>query len=207
MTTERCEMAKNHFPHVVLHRPPGRAYVSLKLPDGKRKTVYLGAWDAAETEACYREVLVDSLSDAFAKKLLPTGPAPDDPLVSRLVLEFVLYTRQEYRNAGEVWTNPRGRPWRSACDHRRWSRSEWARGRLSSVGPGLGGLATPGGTAHLLASGVEVVHGDCATAAQYAHERASGFCHAPNLNATLRTRGVCDAQIKRWALDHRLAIA
>ena len=91
-------MASNSVPKMVLHRPTGQACVNLRLPDGRRRMVYLGTFGSPEAQRRYREVLGQFLAGNTPSTAAAKAPPASEPLVSRLVLEYLLHARQEYRN-------------------------------------------------------------------------------------------------------------
>src|SRR5438067_12105872 len=83
-------LALSRLPKYRLHKPSGRAVVTLPDGLGRRRTVYLGAFDSPESRAEYNRVIADWLANG--RRLTPAveahGSAGADPGLT--VNEWVL---------------------------------------------------------------------------------------------------------------------
>ncbi|MEE9128057.1 MAG: hypothetical protein V3U11_13050 [Planctomycetota bacterium] len=80
-------------PTYLHHRPSGRAYCWTYV-DGKRRQIYLGAWESAESYRRFAEI-----KDQVLQELpLPEDPEPGEGVtVAELVARFLVHAQGYYR--------------------------------------------------------------------------------------------------------------
>lgn len=87
------------IPRPVLHKTSGQSVVVLRdHATGKRRPVYLGRHGSPEAQRRYGEVIAQWLAGAAVTTAAAKAPPSSSPTVSRLVVEFLLYARQYYRD-------------------------------------------------------------------------------------------------------------
>src|SRR5947209_8403193 len=83
--------ATDSLPSYRLHRPSGRAVVTLPDGLGRRRTVYLGAFNSPESKTVYDRVIADWLANGrrLTPVLTPGGTAADPgQTINELVLAW-----------------------------------------------------------------------------------------------------------------------
>src|SRR4051794_7691264 len=96
---------KKSIPSYLHHKPSGQAVAKLTLPDGTRKTFYLGPYDSPASREEYRRLLgaldVNGTPPPVAAEA-PAAPAADLTVVE-LIARFWGHVEAHYRH-------PDGRP-------------------------------------------------------------------------------------------------
>jgi integrase len=88
-------------PRYRLHKPSGRAVVTVRGPDGKRHDVYLGPYNSDESRREYARVVAE-----LASSPAQVGPTPSaDLTVNEVLLAFWRHAEQHYRRADGTQTN------------------------------------------------------------------------------------------------------
>jgi integrase len=94
----------NPVPTYRLHKPSGRAVTTVRLPDGSRKDVYLGAYDSPESRAEYARILQEAAASPLPGPL--HGPGASSTLsVNELLLAFWKHAEQHYRTPDGTLTS------------------------------------------------------------------------------------------------------
>jgi integrase len=94
---------RNPVPSYRLHRPSGRAVVTVRTPEGGRRDVYLGPYGSPESRAEYERVLAQLRAAATTAA---GGPRRDPGLtVNELLLAFWEFARGHYRRPDGTATN------------------------------------------------------------------------------------------------------
>ena len=91
---------KSAVPSYRLHRPSGRAVVTVPLPGGDRKDYYLGEYNTPESRVEYRRLLErlgDGLESASAVRPSRLG-VPTDVTVAELIALYVAHAAAHYRH-------------------------------------------------------------------------------------------------------------
>lgn len=83
---------RSHVPTYRLHKPTGQAVVTVRLPDGGRRDVYLGPHNSEASKAEYRRVL------AALDANQPTDRRPGGVTVAELLLAYTRYAGGYYRD-------------------------------------------------------------------------------------------------------------
>ena len=93
---------KSAVPSYRLHKPSGRAVVTVPLPGGGRKDYYLGEYNTLESRVEYRRLLErlgDGLESAPVPAVRPTRPGlPADVTVAELLALYVAHAATHYRH-------------------------------------------------------------------------------------------------------------
>lgn len=90
-------------PSAVLHKTSGQSCVTLRLSNGARRQVFLGAHGSPEAAKRYREVIAQYLAgQVVTTEQAKAAPSGAFPTVSRLVASFLLHAQQHYRNGDGV---------------------------------------------------------------------------------------------------------
>jgi integrase len=91
------------FPSYRLHKPSGRAVVTLRIAGGGRRDVYLGAYDSPESRREYARVVAELAAAPIPEQV--ATPAALDPTVDELLLAFWRHAEAHYRRADGTPTN------------------------------------------------------------------------------------------------------
>src|SRR5262249_25099753 len=86
------------IPSYRLHKPSGQAVVTIRLPSGDRRDVYLGLFDSEESRREYGRVVAE-LATAAAAEQVADRAAPADISVNEVVIAFWRYAQAHYRRA------------------------------------------------------------------------------------------------------------
>jgi integrase len=92
----------NPVPTYRLHRQSGQAVVTLRLPDGRRKDILLGAYKSPESRAEYRRIIAEI--EAGLPGTVPLCLSPD-LTVNELLLSFLRHAEQHYRRPDGTMTD------------------------------------------------------------------------------------------------------
>lgn len=93
----------NPVPTYRLHSASGQAVMTVRQPDGKRRDVYLGAYDSPESRAEYARLLQELAVQA--------GPKPADaPIGTRAALTVAEMLLAFWRHAQQHYRHPDGTP-------------------------------------------------------------------------------------------------
>jgi integrase len=79
-----------------LHKPSGRAVVTVRLADGHRKDVYLGAWESEEAARGYKRVIAELAAGGEALSVPAVGPT-SDVTIAELMLRYRDHVVRYYR--------------------------------------------------------------------------------------------------------------
>jgi integrase len=85
-----------------LHKPSGQAVVTVRMPDGSRNDVYLGAHNSPESHQAYGRLIAE-LAVTPAPPVL--GPLAAPRTVDEVLLAFWRHAQQHYRRADGTATN------------------------------------------------------------------------------------------------------
>jgi integrase len=105
--------SKRSIPTPYHHKPTGQAAVILRDADGRRRTLYLGAFGSPEAERRYRQVLAEHLAGAPVTTSRPkrTAAASSWPTVEQLAAGYLLH-------ADRYYLGPDGKPTREVVNIR-----------------------------------------------------------------------------------------
>src|SRR5690349_13229819 len=88
----------NPVPTYRLHKPSGRAVVTVRVAGGVRRDVYLGVYDSPESRADSAR-LIQELAAAPSPRLVPdVAPAASGIAVNELLLAFWKHAELHYRH-------------------------------------------------------------------------------------------------------------
>jgi hypothetical protein len=82
--------SKRSIPTPYHHKPTGQAAVILRDADGRRRTLYLGAFGSPEAERRYRQVLAEHLAGAPVTTSRPKRTAASCSTVGQLEAGYLL---------------------------------------------------------------------------------------------------------------------
>ena len=88
----------NSVPTYRLHKPSGQAVITLRLPNGSRKDIYLGVYDSPESRQEYARILGEVSVAPITGVAAPTTNVRWDLTVNELLLAFLEHARRHYRH-------------------------------------------------------------------------------------------------------------
>ena len=89
---------RNPVPTYRLHAPSGQAVITLRLPDGGRKDVYLGEYDSPESRQEYTRILQEIAVSPGPKSAASPIVGQTDLTMNELLEAFMEHARCHYRH-------------------------------------------------------------------------------------------------------------